>query len=301
MKIIELLALLSGLYIAFVIGANDTANALGTAIGSKLFSYRNLVLLFGIFVLLGTLNAKNVGHTVSTIVSGDITLSLIIAGIIISIITYKKIPISTHQVIVSALVGLNISSADISLFSKIIGSWIISPILAGMLSYSIYELIKKFNISILQKVQLIKYGILLSGGLIAYNLGSNDLPTALGALSNNTYLFFVGGLFLILGALLFGKGVSETVGINIVKLNPLGAFVAQLSAGIAVFVFTQFGMPVSTTQAIIGGIIGVGLTKGIKTVKWKTILYIVLGWILAPAFALIVGHLIELIKNNIYF
>jgi PiT family inorganic phosphate transporter len=160
----------------------------------------------------------------------------------------------------------------------------------------LYKLFEHSNIPILKRVELLKYGLILSGGLIAYNLGSNDLPTALGAISDNTYVFFMGGIALIIGALLFGKGVSETVGMNLVKLSPLAAFVAQLSAGISVFVFTQFGMPVSTTQAIIGGVVGVGLTKGIKTVKWKTLSNIVLGWVSAPSFALIVGYLIEILK-----
>ena len=295
-NILESIALLSGIYIAFVIGANDTANALGTSVGANLLSYKKLVLIFGVFVLLGCLNAHNVGHTVSSIVSGNIVPSLVIAGLIITVITYKKIPISSHQVIVCALVGLNMSSANMELFMKIIGSWVISPVLTALISFILYKLFEHSNIPILKRVELLKYGLILSGGLIAYNLGSNDLPTALGAISDNTYVFFMGGIALIIGALLFGKGVSETVGMNLVKLSPLAAFVAQLSAGISVFVFTQFGMPVSTTQAIIGGVVGVGLTKGIKTVKWKTLSNIVLGWVSAPSFALIVGYLIEILK-----
>jgi PiT family inorganic phosphate transporter len=294
--IIELIALLSGIYIAFVIGANDTANALGTSVGANLMSYKKLVLIFGIFVLLGCLNAHNVGHTVSSIVSGNIVPSLVIAGLIITVITYKKIPISTHQVIVCALVGLNMSSANMELFMKIIGSWVISPVLTALISFILYKSLEHSNIPVLKRVELLKYGLILSGGLIAYNLGSNDLPTALGAISDNTYLFLLGGVVLIIGALLFGKGVSETVGMHLVKLNTLEAFVAQLSAGISVFVFTQFGMPVSTTQAIIGGVVGVGLTKGIKTVKWKTLSNIIFGWISAPSFALFIGYLIEMLK-----
>jgi PiT family inorganic phosphate transporter len=294
--ILEIIALLSGIYIAFVIGANDTANALGTSVGARLMSYKKLVLIFGAFVLLGCLNAHNVGHTVGTIVSGNVVPSLVIAGLIITFITYKKIPISTHQVIVCALVGLNMDSANMGLFLKIIGSWVLSPILTATISFIIYELLRKINIPLMKRTELLKYGLILSGGLIAYNLGSNDLPTALGAISNSTSVFLMGGVALIIGALFFGKGVSETVGMHLVKLNTLEAFVAQLSAGISVFVFTQFGMPVSTTQAIIGGVIGVGLTKGIKMVRWKTLFNIVLGWISAPSFALIVGYILEIIK-----
>ena len=52
-------------------------------------------------------------------------------------------------------------------------------------------------------------------------------------------------------------------------------------------------MPVSTTQAIVGGILGVGLTKGIKTVRWKILKNIIFWWIIAPIIALIAGFTIN--------
>lgn len=292
--VFNLITLLCGVYVAFVIGANDTANAIGTAVGAKLMDYNKLVLLFGVFVLIGCLNAYRVGNTVDTVVSGSILSSFILAGIIITIITYKKIPISTHQIIICALVGLNFKSANMELFATIIGSWILSPLLTIMVSYILFNLFEHSKLSILKRAELLKYGLIISGLLVAYNLGSNDIPTALGAISTSGYVFLMGGVAIILGALLFGKGVSETVGIKLVKLSPLGAFVAQLSAGVVVLSFTQFGMPVSTTQAIIGGVVGVGLTKGIKTVKWKTLSYILGGWILAPVFAILMGILLNI-------
>ena len=277
-----------------VIGANDSSNALGTALGAKIMKYEKLILFFSIFVMLGTLNAFNVGHTMNSIVSGNILYSYIIAGIIIGIITYKKIPISTHQVIVCSLVGLNIHSANLGLFLKIVGSWIISPILSGIVAYTFYKMFSLLNISIIKRVSFIKYGVILSGGLIAYNLGANDLPTVIGAISTDIKIYILGGLFLIIGAYLFGKGVAETVGSKLIKLNPSGAFISQLSAGLSVLLFTQFGMPVSTTQSIIGGIVGVGLTKGIKTVNWKTLRNIVLGWVLAPSLSIVIGYILSI-------
>jgi len=71
--VVAIIEVIIGLYIAFIIGANDAANAIGTAVGSKLMSYKKTVLLFGIFVLIGCLNGYNVGHTMSSIVSGSIT------------------------------------------------------------------------------------------------------------------------------------------------------------------------------------------------------------------------------------
>jgi len=289
---INILALLAGFYIAFVIGANDAANALGTSFGARILPYKRLTILFGFFVLSGTLIAYRVGNTMHLLTNGSPIPPLLIAGIIITIITYKGLPISTHQVIVCALVGLNFSSADLKLFSKIVGSWIVSPILSGAIAFILYRTLESLRIPVLEREMLLRYGLLLSGGIVAFNLGANDLPTALGSVTNNTNMFLIGGFFLWMGALILGREVSKTVGREIIELSLLGAFVAQLSTGIAVFIFTNFGMPVSTTQAIIGGVVGVGLTKGIKTANWNTLKKIMLGWILAPACALIIGYML---------
>ncbi|WP_456374763.1 inorganic phosphate transporter, partial [Methanocaldococcus sp.] len=79
----------------------------------------------------------------------------------------------------------------------------------------------------------------------------------------------------------------------ITNLSVTSAFIAQLSGGLAVTIFTALGMPVSTTQAIVGGILGVGLTKGIKTIKWSVFKKIIFWWVVAPIIALIIGFIIK--------
>jgi len=84
--------------------------------------------------------------------------------------------------------------------------------------------------------------------------------------------------------------VVETVGKNITTLDPISGFSAQSSAGITVFLFTLIGMPVSTTYCLIGGIVGVGLLKGVKTVKIKLIKRIVTMWVISPALAFTLAY-----------
>lgn len=206
--------------------------------------------------------------------------------------TYKKVPISLHTVIICSLIGLNFNSSNLYVFGEILLSWILSPIIAVVIAYILYSAYEKIDISILKKITMIRYFLLISAAVVAFNLGSNDLPTVLGTFTTSQIIYIIGAIFLCLGAYLYGNRVSETLSM-ITNLSVSSAFIAQLSGGLAVTIFTALGMPVSTTQAIVGGILGVGLTKGIKTVRWKVLKNIIFWWVVAPIIALIIGFIIN--------
>ena len=77
----------------------------------------------------------------------------------------------------------------------------------------------------------------------------------------------------------------ETVGKGITTLDPYSGFAAQFGASTCVLLFTFLGMPVSTTYCIIGAISGVGMLKGMQTVRNKLIQKIALSWVLTPTVA----------------
>jgi PiT family inorganic phosphate transporter len=106
------------------------------------------------------------------------------------------------------------------------------------------------------------------------------------------YLFLIGSLMVFMGAILLSHRVIETVGKGITTLDPFSGFAAQFGAGCCVLFFTFLGMPVSTTYCIIGGITGVGLTKGIKTVKLSLLRKIALNFITAPSIAFIISYIV---------
>lgn len=87
------------------------------------------------------------------------------------------------------------------------------------------------------------------------------------------------------GVLTFGARVTDTVGKSITPLDYTGALAAQLSAAAGVLVFFMMGIPVSTSQAIVGAVIGVGLTKGASAVSRRAIGTIALGWVVTPTCA----------------
>ena len=100
-----------------------------------------------------------------------------------------------------------------------------------------------------------------------------------------------------LGILIGGKNVIKTMGGGLAKITPVRGFSAEF-AGATTLIATSFmGIPVSTTHTITGGVIGVGLTDGVKSVKWVTARRIVLSWILTIPVPLVISGLLNLLFN----
>jgi phosphate/sulfate permease len=298
----ELIPFAACIFIAFGIGSNDTSNALGICIGAGIIKLRKAVLLFGCFVLLGiVLQGQNVMKTVGKdlleVNPSVLSISLSISALFIILSNWKKLPLSTIQVIIGGLTGSGVASGiDVNVVSllKIVLSWIISPLTAFFFSFILYKMMEKTlsRLSFFHIERILRILLLISGILIAYNTGANELATVLGpviysGLVSKMPSFFLGAFFVFLGSVLLSSRVIETVGKGITALDPYSGFAAQLGAGSCVLLFTFLGMPISTTYCIIGGISGVGMVKGMKTVRTDLIKRMIFNWALAPSIAFV--------------
>lgn len=292
------LALVGCFLIAFGIGSNDASNALGICIGSGILKFKKAIFLFGILVFLGILlNGEKVMKTVGKDLvetSPWTTLSsLTISTLLILFSNFKKIPLSTHQVIIGSLIGAGVAhhlKVNWEAFLKVVLSWVVSPLVATLISFGLYLFLEKTlsKMPFLRLEKLLRIFLILSAGLISYNTGANELATVLGPVIHGgiyislPFIFALASLMVFLGAFLLSYRVIETIGKGITSLDPFSGFAAQSGAGICIFIFTLLGMPISTTYCIVGAISGVGLTKGLKTVKLTLIKKIALNWFLAP-------------------
>jgi len=303
----ELIPVAACLLIAFGIGSNDTSNALGICIGCGVIKIRRALLLFGCFVLIGVLVQgqkvmKTVGKDLVEVNPSIIGISLSVAAVLIIISNWKKLPLSTHQVIIGSLVGSGVASGAAVNFTailEIVVSWIISPLVAFFSALFLYRIMEKTisKLSIFRIERILRSLLLLSGILIAYNTGANELATILGPVIHSGLIeqmraSLIGSLFVFLGAVILSHRVIETIGKGITTLDPYSGFAAQFGAGMCVMFFTFLGMPISTTYCIIGGISGVGMSKGMKTVKLDLIKKIMANWVVAPSLAFLISFLI---------
>ncbi len=157
-----ILAMVAGLYMAWNIGANDVANAMGTSVGSKALTLRQAVIAAAIFEFLGAVFVgSNVANTVrkgivDTALFSDYRLlmlgmlgALLSAGIWLHLSTMFGLPVSTtHSIVGSvagfALVQLGMSGLHWGKVWTITASWVISPVLGGAIAFLTFWLILRF-------------------------------------------------------------------------------------------------------------------------------------------------------------
>jgi len=295
--------LLAGAYVGWNIGANDAGNCVGTTVGAGLLSYRKAIILVSIFVILGAvLQGGSVMKTIGKgIVTSDLsTLAIITAlltsGFFVTLATFFKIPVSTSQAIVGGVAGVGFATPgavmDLSTIGTIAQVWVVCPILTAIIAFLIYAitrfLLKRLsNDSFWQKTP--KVLLVISASYVSFSLGANNVGNAMGPISNlgihPTWLMLLGGLALSAGVLPFGKRITETVGSGITPLDIVSAFSVQMAAALAIHYFSLLGIPVSTSQAVVGALIGVGLYHGVRTVKLKKLGVIAVGWVATPTAA----------------
>lgn len=302
---IEILSLIAFLLIAFSIGSNDTSNAFGICIGCKIISIRKATLLLFFLVLSGlhfqgSRVIKTVGENLVTTNAEISAISLTISAIIVMLANIRGIPVSTHQVIVGSLSGAGIAfgvQLSFKTLGEIVLSWFLSPIVAGILTVLLFLLLGKFSkrLSLLEFERWLKILLICSGMLISYNMGANELATAIAPLvainAELGSLTFLGAVAISLGALLLSRRIAETLCKGITSIDPRSGFSAHFGAGISVYLFTVLGMPVSTTYSLVGGILAVGFLKSVRTLKVKKIEEIAISWFTAPLVAFLLGYI----------
>jgi len=294
--------LLAGAYVGWNIGANDAGNCVGTTVGSGLLSYRRAVLLVALFAFLGSLLQG--GEVMSTMGKGivetelpttAILAAMLSAGLFVTVATLLRIPVSTSQAIVGGVAGVGLAagaSLNTSVIVRIVEVWVICPILVALLAIAIYG-VTRTALRLLSEDSIWQRApnalLILSACYISFSLGANHVGTAMGPITNvgieSTWLGVLGGISLAAGVLMFGRRVTQTVGSGITPLDTVSAFSAQMAAAVAVHFFSILGLPVSTSQAVVGAVIGVGILHGVRTVRFRKIGGIAVGWVATPTAA----------------
>ncbi len=309
------ITILMGIAVGWSIGANDAANSMGTAVGSRVINLRQAIVLIAIFGFLGAyFQGSNVVKTIGKgIVPMDtlqkdlsIYLALVAsfaACVWVVLATYWKMPISTSHSIVGAVAGGGLAiGAPVKW--KVIGDifvcWIFTPIGAAVLGYIFYRIFKNIFYRIIPRRYLrfiLSALIIVSGCYVAFTWGANDVANSVGVIAGAGVLsvnasILIGGLAIVLGIMTWGYKVIETIGSGITSLLPIMAFSAQLASAINVHVYTIFGIPVSTSHSIVGAIFGVGLVKGVRVVNLSIMKEIIICWLATPFISGIISFLV---------
>lgn len=282
------------------LGANDSANIFGTGVAAGMVRYRTAVLLTALFLMIGALVEgpkcmETVGD-LSNLVLLEAFHCALAAGITMTALTVLAIPASASQAIVGAVLGAGILSgtADFSMLFMIISCWIFTPIFGIIVSYLLHRLLgyvlRKTVTSITRRNLIYSVGILLTGCYGAYCLGGNNVANVTGVYVGTGLLSLevaalIGGLSISLGVVTYSKKVMMTVGKGIVPLDPFSALVVVLAQALTLHLFTQIGVPVSSSQAVVGAVVGVGLVGDVQTISIRMLTKVGVGWLMTPVSA----------------
>ncbi len=338
------LYLLSGIFLGWSLGANDTANIFGTAVGTRMIRFRTAAIVTAVFVVLGAvISGAGATHTLGKLgavnaIAGSFTVALA-AAVTVAWMTKLKLPVSTSQAIVGAIIGWNFftgSPTDINTLVKIVTTWVLCPLLAAAFAFGIYKItmavLPRSRVHLLKQDSYNRIGLLLVGAFGAYSLGANNIANVMGVfvpanpftdlsfntlftLSGTQQLFLLGAVAIGVGVFTYSYRVMITVGNDLFKLTPVAALVVVLSESMVLFLFASKGLetwlashglptiplvPVSSSQAVIGAIVGIVLAKGGRGINMKVLGKVSSGWITTPVIAAIISFIALYFAQNVF-
>ena len=335
--------LLGGLFLGWSLGANDAANVFGTAVGTRMIRFKRAALVASVFVILGAVvSGAGPTHTLKELgavnaMAGSFTVALAAAATV-AWMTKLKLPVSTSQSIVGAIIGWNLftgSPTDMTSLTKIVTTWAISPLLAALFAIVGYLIFKrtfwKFKIHMLKQDLYNRIGLVLIGAFAAYSLGANNIANVMGVfteaspfkdiqifgftISGIQQLFLIGGIAIAVGIYSYSQRVMMTVGNDLFKLTPTTALIVVLAESLVLFIFASQGLerflvsnglpaiplvPISSSHAVIGAVVGVGLVKGVREMRYGILGKIALGWIATPVVAGILSFCALFFMQNVF-
>ncbi|MDD5355595.1 MAG: inorganic phosphate transporter [Candidatus Omnitrophica bacterium] len=315
MLLLVVLVLLMGLGVGWSIGANDAANSLGTAVGSKVLALRQAIILIVIFGFLGAYLqgeyvTKTIGKGIVPLDQLDKQIAMYVALVAsfaacawVVLATYWKMPISTSHSIVGAVAGAGLAvGAPVKwkMLLDIFICWIFTPIGAAVLGYIFFRVLQNLFYRFLPR-KFIKptvfFLVIASGCYVAYTWGANDVANSVGVISGVGVLtpkmsVIFGGIAIVIGIMTWGYKVIETIGSEITRLLPIMALSAQLASAVNVHLYTVFGIPVSTSHSIVGAICGVGLVRGMRVLNFRIMKDMILCWMATPFISGLISYIV---------
>lgn len=290
-------------------------------------------------VVSGSGAAHTLGTLGSVNALGGSFMAALAAGSTVYLMTKWGLPVSTSQAIVGAIIGWNLFSdsvTDTDTLLKIVATWIACPILAGIIAVLLMGLVKAFfravKLHLLRLDAYTRMALVLAGAFGAYSLGANNIANVMGVfvdvspftkvqigdlftLSSVEQLFLLGGVSIAVGVFTYSKRVMMTVGAGLMPMSPVAAWVVVISHSIVLFLFASEGLehllarsglptiplvPVSSSQAVVGAVIGLGLARGGTDIDWRLVRNIGLGWLTTPIFSALVCFVFLFFLQNVF-
>ncbi len=242
------------------------------------------------------------------------------AALTVFVMSYLKFPVSANQAVTGAVIGWGLFHADytnpvvrstnLTEILEFASTWLLNPLGAALISFVIVFLFKKFFEAKVESLKgydkVIKIGYICAGAFSAYTIGINSSASVtafyydsfgVGAniLTSARLTAILGGIAIAVGVLTYSKKVMMTVGSSIANVSQIDGFLVIIASALAIVLMKNLmGIPVSTSQAVVGAVIGAGLVKGPKNVNFKVLGRIAIAWVSSPTAAGLMTYIVAL-------
>jgi inorganic phosphate transporter, PiT family len=318
--VLLVLVVVLGIGFEFVNGFHDAANAVATVIATRVLTPLQAILMAGALNLVGALSGEAVAKTVGSgivdakVVTQDIVVAALVGAIIWNLITFvAALPTSSSHALIFSVIGAAVSAHGLSVIvapglEKTTFGIAYSPLVAFVIGYA-------FMLALFWGLRNVSYRLvtrffgkaqILSSAYMAFSHGGNDGQKTMGiiALALAAYGtvptgegFYIPDWVKVTCAIAIGLGTAtggwriiKTMGMRITALTPVSGFAAETSAATVIEIATRFGIPISTTHAISGAILGVGSTRRLSAVRWGIAGRIVTAWVLTIPGCFFLGY-----------
>ncbi len=313
--------ILIALFFEFINGFHDVANVVATPIASRSLSPYQAIILAAVFNFVGAFIGTAVATTISKglVDANVITHLVLIAGLFAAITWnlltwYFGIPSSSSHALIGSLVGAAVAASNFGtvhygvLVWKIIIPMILSPIMAFfvalILVVIVFRVLSKRKTPRKSNAQIRELQV-ISSSLLALSHGSNDAQKTMsiitlalfsfGMVSTVTYIptwvIALCALTMALGTLTGGMRIIKTLTTRVAKIGPANGFAAEMSSGLLILGASHLGLPVSTTQAASGSIMGAGYPES-GGVNWRVVRTMATAWLLTLPCCMLMSFII---------
>ncbi len=304
---ILILIILLAVFFDIANGWHDCANAIATVVSTKVMSPMQAVVLAAGMNILGAFLSTAVAKTIGTgivdpkAVTDVVIISALLSAILWNIITILMgLPVSSSHALFGGIAGAAMAHGGAGILNvggtiKILTSLLISPVFGIIIGYLFMKFILKVFGQLAPGVISKYFGRLqiLSSSFMAFGHGSNDAQKAMGIITMALvsggviktmdvpkWVILICALAMGFGTLFGGWKIIKTLGVKMLKLEPIHGFAAETSSAAIIIASSHFGMPVSTTHVVSSAILGVGATKRLSAVRWGIAGKIVMAWVL---------------------
>ncbi len=308
-------------------GWHDCANAIATVVSTKVLSPMTAVVLAASMNILGAFLTTAVAKTMGKgIVDPKAITDLALVAALLSAILWNLItilmglPVSSSHALIGGVIGASVAHGGTSILNiggimKILMSLLISPVFGIIIGYLFMKLILVLFGHLAPGTISKYFGRLqiLSSSFMAFGHGSNDAQKAMGiitmalmaggkidTLEVPTWVILTCAMAMGFGTLFGGWKIIKTLGVKMLKLEPIHGFAAETSSTLIIVAASHWGLPVSTTHVVSTAILGVGATKRLSAVRWGIAGKIVMAWVLTLPVCIAMAWGIVLLLDKIH-